>query len=119
MAVQRREHFGATNSTLTLSDVQLADAGNYAVDVTNSADSITSAVATLTVVVPLLTSPAHVPGGQFQFTVMGESGVAYVIQVSSDLADWISIYTNTSPFTFIDPNANNFPQGYYRALPLP
>src|SRR5581483_10263638 len=40
---------GATNATLTLGNVQLADAGSYAVDATNSAGTATSTSAVLTV----------------------------------------------------------------------
>ncbi len=43
---------GATGSTLTLNSVQPTNAGDYTVVVTNSAGSVTSAVATLTVLVP-------------------------------------------------------------------
>ena len=43
---------GATNTSLTLPDVQPSDAGGYSVVVTNSAGSVTSTVATLTVLVP-------------------------------------------------------------------
>lgn len=42
----------ATNATLTLSNVQNANAGSYTVVVTNSAGSVTSGVATLTVTTP-------------------------------------------------------------------
>ncbi|MBI4663155.1 MAG: immunoglobulin domain-containing protein [Verrucomicrobia bacterium] len=44
---------GATNSTFTLSNVQPSNAGNYAVAVTDSGGSATSALATLTVLVPV------------------------------------------------------------------
>jgi sugar lactone lactonase YvrE len=40
---------GATNSTLSLSNVRAADAGDYRVTVTNDAGSVTSSAATLTV----------------------------------------------------------------------
>jgi LmbE family N-acetylglucosaminyl deacetylase len=43
---------GATAASLVLSNVQSADAGSYTVVVTNTASSITSAVAVLTVLVP-------------------------------------------------------------------
>ena len=43
---------GATASTLAISNLQLADAGNYTVVVTNAVGAATSAVAVLTVVVP-------------------------------------------------------------------
>ena len=41
---------GATNSTLTLTNVQVADAGNYDVVITNVAGSVTSQVARLAVI---------------------------------------------------------------------
>jgi len=43
---------GATSSTYTIASVQATNAGNYTVTVSNSAGSVTSAVATLTVTVP-------------------------------------------------------------------
>src|SRR5205823_2472620 len=43
---------GATGSSLSVSNVQPTDAGNYTVIVTNSASSTTSAIAALTVWVP-------------------------------------------------------------------
>jgi len=43
---------GATASALTLAGVQTNDAGNYQVVITNSVGAVTSAVATLTVVLP-------------------------------------------------------------------
>jgi Leucine-rich repeat (LRR) protein len=43
---------GATTSSLTLNNIQLSDAGNYTVAITNVAGSLTSPVATLTVWAP-------------------------------------------------------------------
>ena len=43
---------GASSSTLNLANIQPADAGGYSVVITNAAGSLTSAVATLTVLVP-------------------------------------------------------------------
>src|SRR5207253_4932230 len=43
---------GATSSTVSLSSVTTADAGNYQAIATNLAGSVTSVVATLTVLVP-------------------------------------------------------------------
>jgi hypothetical protein len=50
---------GATTSTLTLTSVAASDAGSYSVVITNSFGSVTSAVATLTVIVPpaIVTQP--------------------------------------------------------------
>jgi hypothetical protein len=45
---------GATSSALTLANVQLANSGNYSVVVTNAYGSVTSSVAVLTVLLPLV-----------------------------------------------------------------
>ena len=60
---------GATSSTLTINSVRTSDAGSYTVVVTNSAGAVTSAVATLTVLVPpTITTPP-----QSQTVVAGQS----------------------------------------------
>ncbi|MBI3852594.1 MAG: immunoglobulin domain-containing protein [Verrucomicrobia bacterium] len=43
----------ATNSSFTLTNVQLADAGNYSVVVSNALDTVTSSNAILTVILPI------------------------------------------------------------------
>ncbi|MBI3414458.1 MAG: TIGR03790 family protein [Verrucomicrobia bacterium] len=59
---------------------------------------------------------------QSQFRLSLESvgiGTTNVIQVSTNLVDWISIGTNTAPANkveFIDPDAQNFEQRFYRIL---
>jgi hypothetical protein len=50
---------GATNSFLTLTNVQVAQSGNYAVTITNSSGAVTSSNALLTVI------PAPVPGTHY------------------------------------------------------
>ena len=44
---------------------------------------------------PVLTAPAYA-AGQFQFTLLGEPNVTYVILSSSNLLTWIPVATNTS-----------------------
>jgi hypothetical protein len=71
---------GATGATLTIGNVQTSDAGNYAVVVTNSAGSVTSTAAVLTVLVPPTitlqpTSRTNVAGTSAGFTVAA-SGTA-------------------------------------------
>ena len=71
---------GATQSSLTLTNVQIGDGGNYAVVVTNGAGSVTSAVAVLTVLGPAAitagpVSRTNVVGTTATFNVSG-SGTA-------------------------------------------
>ena len=56
--------------------------------------------------------------GQFSFGVSGISGYPYVVQSSTNLMDWVSVQTNTPPFTFTDTNAAGMPQCFYRTFYL-
>jgi hypothetical protein len=64
---------GSTNSTLSITAATTADAGDYSVIITNLVGSITSSVATLTVLVPpTITSAASANGRQgapFTYTI--------------------------------------------------
>jgi hypothetical protein len=62
---------------------------------------------------PLLTN------GFFQYTLTGVAGSSYVLQTCTNLGggNWISLATNTSPFTFQELIAA--PQRFYRAIYLP
>jgi len=111
----------ATNSTFTLGNVQSTNAGVYSVVVTNVAGSITSTNAFLTVSAGAPAQP-HVSNlvfsnGVFSLTVNGDSGPDYIVQVSTNLTDWIGIFTNhlpTPPFNWSDTNAGNFDRRFYR-----
>jgi hypothetical protein len=66
---------GATNSSFTLASAQPSDAGSYDVVIANSSGSVTSTVATLTVLVPpVITqqpqSQTVLPGTNVTFTVV-------------------------------------------------
>jgi hypothetical protein len=62
-----------------------------------------------------MTAP-HASAGQFSFTVSGTAGSQYVVQASTNLVNWVSLQTNTSPFNFVDANAHQFTRRFYRAL---
>jgi hypothetical protein len=74
---------GATSSTLTLLSVSNADAASYSAIVSNTAGSVTSATATLTVISPPVivtqpTSQTSVAGGSASFTVSASgAGLTY------------------------------------------
>ncbi len=57
--------------------------------------------------------------GTFQFSLTGTPGQTNIIQVSTNLVNWIPIYTNVNPFLFVDPYASNYPVRFYRALLVP
>ena len=48
-----------------------------------------------TLIRPWLSAPAA-PGGQFEFTLTGQSNVTYFIECSPDLVQWTCIATNYS-----------------------
>ena len=115
---------GTDTATLSLTNVQPANAGSYSVVLANAAGSATSTVATLTVLLPapppgILSAPVYEADGVFQFGVAGAAGSNYVIEASTNLTDWTPLETNTSPFTFTDTNAVNVPMQFYRAQPSP
>lgn len=71
--------------------------------------------------VPTTTATLQVlpgPAGQFNFSVSGRSGGQYVVQSSTNLIDWVSVQTNTAPFTFTDTNTGRWPQCFYRTFYL-
>lgn len=109
---------GATNSVLSLTNVQLSDAGVYSVVAGSWFNSVTSSPASLIVftnAAATLTSAALVTNG-IQFSVTGISGLSYVVQSSTNLATWISLATNQSPFIFTDTNILAFSQQFYRVV---
>jgi len=108
----------ATNATLTLNGVTTNQAGTYSVMVSNIAGATNSNPATLTVYATAAANvtPAVPGGGQFGLTIAGVPGYHYVVQASTDLVNWVSIQTNTAPFTFVDPKAGQFSQRFYRSI---
>jgi Fibronectin type III domain len=64
-----------------------------------------------------MTSP-HASAGQFSFTVSGTSNSQYIVQASTNLVNWVSLQTNTSPFSFVDPNARQFSHRFYRTVSI-
>ncbi len=55
----------------------------------------------------------------FEFVVGGVPGFTYAVQASTDLVDWITLGTNTSPFLFVDTDATNYSARFYRAVWMP
>ena len=98
-------------------------AGSYAVEVTNSAGSVTSAVATLTVNVPPPTEPGQFNGicrltnGGVQLSMSGTPQANYIIQWTSDWVGWSNLCTVSGTnglFLVVDPCATNVGERFYR-----
>jgi hypothetical protein len=115
---------GATESVLTLTNVQPADAGGYTVMVTNLVGSVTSAVATLTVTSPPCSTPPSfgsavmTPDG-FALQLSTSVGCTYVIVASTNLMDWTPVSTNVSvsgTLELTDSTATNLSVRFYRAM---
>jgi hypothetical protein len=117
---------GATNSSLTLAEVRAADAGSYAVRVSNAVGSVMSAPAGLRVLVPpavmeLLAfqlSPEQLP----VFTFNAEPGLRYAIDVSSNLLQWTPAVTFDHAGgigDFVDEGAAEEKQRFYRLRWVP
>jgi hypothetical protein len=114
---------GATNSSLVLNNVQLANAGTYRVMVMNVAGEITITNAVINVDAPL--NVVQGPGwtnGQFKLLVTGNVGQSYTVQASTNLVDWTALKTYWLPsniVTFTDTNAFWHSRRFYRAIPWP
>ena len=85
---------GATSTNLTIANVQPANGGNYSVVVANLAGSVTSAVATLTVNVPL--SISLQPQSQ---TVLAGTNVTFTVSASGTPAPWYQWRKDGTPLS--------------------
>jgi pectate lyase len=115
----------ATNSALTINNIQTTNAGTYSVTVTNIAGSVTSTNAILAAssanTTPQL-SDFTFSNGTFSLTINGNSGPDYIVQASTNLVDWVNIFTNHSPvppFVWSDTAASNFSKRFYRVQRSP
>jgi hypothetical protein len=64
----------------------------------------------------MLTPQSNGIAGQFSFLVSGDAGSQYVVQATTDLANWLPVQTNYPPFTVVDTNAGACAQRFYRAV---
>ena len=111
----------ATNASYAIPVVGTNNTGNYCVIVTNSAASVTSSNALLTVLVPPSLS-LELSGGYPVLSLYASLGTNYMLQYSSNLAatNWLNLLSITnlsdSPYLFLDPSGVSQPERFYRAL---
>jgi PKD repeat protein len=114
---------GATDTAYNLLSALPTDAGSYDVIVSNPLGSVTSSIATLTIIgPPVLLDPQILSNGYFNFTLSGNAGVAYAVEASTDLSNWntVLIVTNiTGQVSFTETNAPGDSFRVYRARLLP
>lgn len=118
----------ATNGSLqlvfTVRANTLGSFVNYATATASTADAnpddnFASVVTTVAVPAsPQISGPFAYTNGAFQLTISGPLNPAYptIIQASTNLVNWVDLYTNTPPFTYTDPAATNYPLRFYRAV---
>jgi hypothetical protein len=110
---------GATESSLTVANVQPENLGQYQVFINDITGGALSAPATLTLAGrPSLTDTRILTNGLFSLTVNGTAGSIYAIEGSPDLATWTEIGTvsnATGQVEFIDPASGSNSFQFYRA----
>ena len=114
---------GATSATLLLSDLEVADAGNYSVALTRGTIAADVGPAAL-VVSPVTTIPVFRvsrltmnPDLSVAFQIEGALDASVLVYASSDLTNWtlISAQVNsTGEISVTDPAANGKTQRFYR-----
>jgi hypothetical protein len=117
---------GATNATLALANVNWTNSGIYRVVVSNTTGGVISPAMSLTVP-PLqfeTTSLSYSKtDGKFTVKLSGSSGNHPVVFLSStNLSDWIPIFTNpptTNLINFFDIPSNPGQRRFYRAVEQP
>jgi hypothetical protein len=94
----------ATNANLTITNMQLANGGNYDVVANNSFNTTTSAVAIVTVytnaIAILSSTNGYLSGTNFIFNVRGVPGYQYRVDVTEDFVTWTPVLTNASSFDY-------------------
>lgn len=112
---------GATGDFFTRDPAQWEHAGDYFVTVSNTAGSLTSSTATLTLLplAPLwLQQILPLPDGRMTLVVTGEPGYSYTVERSTNLNFWQEITNLPNPTgisSFTDADATNHDRNFYRA----
>ena len=111
-----------TLATLTLPNVSAQEGGLYSVVVANAFGGVTSSVASLTVVTPLVTNIVKSTNGRVTLNFVGLPNAATRLWATTNLASsasWEPIFTNSTTTTngawqFIDTNTVDEPVKFYR-----
>src|SRR5207248_286229 len=100
------------------------DASGVAVDSAGNiyvADTGNATIRKVTVVPTILNSGPGIGfnGGQFGFNLTGPAGQSVVVEASTDLMNWLPLWTNTftvpAALSFSDPQSRLYSNRFYRA----
>jgi uncharacterized repeat protein (TIGR01451 family) len=103
----------------TLVNSATVSGSGFDLNVVNNTDQTTT-----TVIIPVRVSLTEVTytNAQVQFTLVGDPGMTYVVQGSTNLTTWTALSTNTAAaggtVKFTDTSAASFPLRFYRAVRL-
>jgi hypothetical protein len=116
---------GATSSSLTITNVQAGNQGDYTVAVSNSVGAVTSTPAHLTVQTtapgPFQLGNLQVATGSVSFDIISPPQTNVVVWSSTDLAHWTALTTNSSTTGTVHFSQTNGqgPIEFYRATLTP
>jgi len=109
---------GATQGTYTIHNLQFTNAGTYAVIVGNTAGTVTSASAQLTVTAPTFQfNSITIAANRKIHLLLGGDADSYVIEASADFTTWqplTNAVISSGPVDCIDPATNGLMR-FYRA----
>jgi hypothetical protein len=110
---------GPDSSTLSITNFQAADQGTYSVIISNDLGAVTSTPALLLLSGPFRIVSYGASNSAFSLQTAGVAGGTYTIEASSDLINWVPLFTNYAPnglLNFTDSNAATIPVRFYRAM---
>jgi len=111
---------GQTATNLNLANLQITNAGNYSVVVTNNYGSVTSSVALLSLVLPgTFSSTVLNPDHSVTLTLSTTTNVSSRVLAATNLIPpvvWLPIYTNSNGgvWQFTDTNTALYPTRFFR-----
>jgi hypothetical protein len=115
-----QNYSGVQTPQLTIKSVSVADEGDYTVEVSNLAGTVTSSPARLTVRrLPGLLKVLEVSQGVVKLAVQGTPGWRVCVSTSTNLKDWIVLRTDSVPFILTHTNTPGPGCRFYRGLPVP
>jgi len=110
---------GANSNAFSIPIFQAHNQGTYTVTISNILGAVTSSPALLLLGGPCRVNSYGLSNGVFSLQMAGQAGVNYTIEASSDLINWVPLFTTNTPngiLNFTDTNAGTLPNRFYRGI---